>query len=157
MSAGGTARTVVLSSAGTYDKQTGVKYKWSNMVHWTEIKDVAMTHPQATRFIGNTKGKAKGKGGAKGKKSKKGKPKDYDKDLFSSSKDKDMFDPEKGVGAAIALPNVLTLPGFLVATLMGTTFGRTWRTRSPYKQHLEALQRPERRKVLKPFLSQPNR
>jgi hypothetical protein len=79
---------------------------------------VAMTHPQATRFLGNAKGKAKGKGGAKGKKSKKGKPKDDDKDLFSSSKDKDKFDPKVGVGAAIALPNVLPLLGFLVAALM---------------------------------------
>ena len=64
------------------------------------------------------KGKAKGKGEAKGKKSKKGKPKDYDKDLFSTSKDEDVFDPEERVGAAIALPNVLPLPGFLVAALM---------------------------------------
>jgi hypothetical protein len=61
------ATTVVLSSKGTYDKQTGVSYEWSKIVHWTEIKDVAMTHPQATRFLGNAKGKAKGKGGAKGK------------------------------------------------------------------------------------------
>ena len=95
MGGGGTAATVVLSSTGTYTKQTGVNYEWSKMVHWTEIKDVAMTHPQATRFLGNTKGKAKGKGRAKGKKSKKGKPKEYDKDLFSSSKDKDNFNPKR--------------------------------------------------------------
>ncbi len=113
MGAGGTAATVVLSSTWTYNKQTGVSYEWSTIVHWTEIKDVAMTHPQATRFLGNAKGKAKGKGGAKGKKSKKGRPKDYDEDLFSSSKD-----AEEGVGAAIPLPNVLPLPGFLVAALM---------------------------------------
>jgi hypothetical protein len=56
MGAGGTAATVVLSSTGTYDKQTGVSYEWSKMVHLTEIKDVAMTHPQATRFLRNAKG-----------------------------------------------------------------------------------------------------
>ena len=77
-----------------------------------------MTQHQAMRFLGNAKGKAKGKGGAKGKKSKKGKPKEYDKDLFSSIKDNDNFDPKEGVGAAIALPNGLPLPGFLVTALM---------------------------------------
>ena len=117
MGGGGTAATVVLSSTGTYTKQTGVNYEWSKMVHWTEIKDVAMTHPQATRFLGNAKGKAKGKSGAKGKKSKKRKPKDYDEDLFARSKDEDKFDPDEGVGAAIGLPNVLPLPGFLVAVI----------------------------------------
>ncbi len=43
MGAGGTAATVVLSSTGTYDKQMGVNTVWSKMVHWTEIKDVAMS------------------------------------------------------------------------------------------------------------------
>jgi hypothetical protein len=38
--------------------------------------------------------------------------------VFSSSKDKDNSDPEEGVGAAISLPNVLPIPGFLVAALM---------------------------------------
>ena len=118
MGAGGTAATVVLSSTGTYDKQTGVNYEWSTMVHWTEIKDVAMTHPQAPKLLGKAKGKAKSKSGAKGKKSKKGKPKDYDADLFSSSEDEDEFDPDEGVGEEIALPNVLPLPGFLVSALM---------------------------------------
>jgi hypothetical protein len=116
--AGGTAATVVLSSTGTYDKQTGVNYEWSKMVQWTEIKDIAMTHPNAAKLLGDAKGKAKGKGAAKGTKSRKGKPKDYDEDLFSSSEDDDDFDPEDGVGAAISLPNVLPIPGFLVAALM---------------------------------------
>ena len=118
MGAGGTAATVVLSSTGTYDKQTGVNYEWSRMVQWTEIKDIAMTHPDAAKLLGDAKGKAKGKGAAKGKKNRKGKPKDYDEDLFSSSEDEDDFDPEAGVGAAISLPNVLPIPGFLVAALM---------------------------------------
>jgi hypothetical protein len=118
MGAGGIAATIVLSSTGTYDKQTGVNYEWSKMVHWTEIKDVAMTHPQAPKFLGNAKGKAKSKSGAKGKKGKKVKPKDYDEDLFSSSEDDDDFDPDEGVGGEIALPNVLPLPGFLVSALM---------------------------------------
>ncbi len=118
MGAGGIAATDVLSSTGTYDKQTGVNYKWSKMVHWTEIKDVAMTHPQAPKFLRNAKGKAKSKSGAKGKKGKKVKPKDYDKDMFSSSEDDDDFDPDEGVGGELALPNVLPLPGFLVSALM---------------------------------------
>jgi hypothetical protein len=91
---------------------------WSKMVHWTKIKDVAMMHPHAMRCLGNSKDKAKGKGGAKEKKGQRGKPKDDDKDLFSSSKDEDDFDPEERVRAAIALPNVLPLPGFLVVALM---------------------------------------
>jgi hypothetical protein len=86
------------------------------MVQWTEIKDVAMTHPNATKLLGDATSKAKGRGGAKGKKSRKGKPTDCDEDLFSSSEDEDNIDPNKaGVGAAIALPNVLPL---LVAALM---------------------------------------
>ena len=41
-------------------------------------------------------------------------------DLFSDSDEDndDDINPEVGVGTAIALPNVLPLPGFLVATLM---------------------------------------
>jgi hypothetical protein len=58
------------------------------MVHWTKIKDVAMTHPNATKLLGDVKRNAKGKGGAKGKKGRKGKPKDYNKDLFSRAKTK---------------------------------------------------------------------
>ena len=46
MGVGGTAATVVLSSTGTYDKQTGVNYEWSKMVHWTE-----MTHSNATKLL----------------------------------------------------------------------------------------------------------
>ena len=39
--------------------------------------------------------------------------------MFSDSDvDDDNINPEAGVGAAIALPNVLPLPGFLVAALM---------------------------------------
>jgi hypothetical protein len=102
-----------------YRKQTGVNYEWSKMVHWTEIKDVAMTHPNATKLLGDTKeGKAKGKGRAKRKEGRKGKPKDFNKDLISSSEDEDDIDPKAGVGAAIVLPNIHPLPGFLVAALM---------------------------------------
>ena len=67
MGAGGTAATVVLSSTGMYDKQMGVNYKWSQMVRWTEIKDVAMKHPNATKLLGDINGKR----GAKGKKAEK--------------------------------------------------------------------------------------
>ena len=70
MGAGGTAATVVLSSTGTYNKQTGVSYEWSKMVHWTEIKDVAMTHPQATRFLGMQKVRPKVKAERKERKAK---------------------------------------------------------------------------------------
>jgi hypothetical protein len=59
------------------------------------------------------------------KEKQKGKPKDYDKDLFSISKDKDNFDPEEGVRAATVLPNVLPLPGFLVVVLMDAYYTRT--------------------------------
>lgn len=119
--AGSTAATVVLSTTGTYDQQTGFNYEWSRMVHWTEIGDVALTHPKANELLGgNTKGKTKGKSKATKKGAKKTKkPKDYDTDLFTESEDEDDdIDPEAGVGAAIALPNVLPLPGFLVAALM---------------------------------------
>ena len=118
--AGSTAATVVLSTTGTYDQQTGFNYEWSRMVHWTEIGDVALTHPKANELLGgSTKGKTKGKGKAKKGAKKTKKPKDYDTDLFTESEDEDDdIDPEAGVGAAIALPNVLPLPGFLVAALM---------------------------------------
>ena len=118
--AGSTAATVVLSQAGTYEQQTGFSYEWSRMVHWHEIGDIALTHPRAKELLrgatkGNTKGKGKTKRGAKKVK----KPKDYDTDLFTDSdEDDDDIDPEAGVGAAIVLPNVLPLPGFLVAALM---------------------------------------
>ena len=66
MGAGGsTAATVVLSSTGTHNKQTGVNHEWSKMVQWSKIKDVAMTHPNATKLLGGAKSKAKGKDGAK--------------------------------------------------------------------------------------------
>jgi hypothetical protein len=89
------------------------------MVQWTEIKDVAMTHPYTTKLLGDAKNKkAKGKGGAKGKKSRKCKRKEYDEGLFSRSEGEDNLNPEEGVGVATALPNILPLPGFLVAALM---------------------------------------
>ena len=52
------------------------------------MKDVAMMHPQATRFLGNTKDKAKGKGRAKGKKGIKGKPKTMTKTCSLAAKTK---------------------------------------------------------------------
>ncbi len=118
--AGSTAATVVLSTTGTYDQQTGFSYEWSRMVQWTVIGDVALTHPKAKELLGGgPKGKTKGKDKAKKGAKKPKKPKDYDTDLFTESEDDDDdIDPEAGVGAAIALPNVLPLPGFLVATLM---------------------------------------
>ncbi|KAI2498407.1 hypothetical protein MHU86_16104 [Fragilaria crotonensis] len=117
--AGSTAATVVLSQTGTYDKQTGFNYEWSRMVHWSEIGDVALTHPKAKELLGGTKGQTKGKGKAKKGAKKTKKPKAYDTDLFTDSdEDNDDIDPEAGVGAAIVLPNVIPLPGFLVAALM---------------------------------------
>lgn len=88
------------------------------MVHSAEVGDVALTHTKAKERLGGSKGEPKNKG--KGKKgAKKGKPKDCDSDLFSDSDDDDDdIDPEAGVGTAILLPNVLPLPGFLVAGLM---------------------------------------
>ena len=78
-----------------------------------------MTHPYTTKLLGDAKNKkAKGKGGAKGKKSRKGKRKEYDEGLFSRSEGEDNLNPEEGVGVATALPNILPLPGFLVAALM---------------------------------------
>ena len=58
MGAGSTAPAVFLSC--TYDKQTSVSHEWSKMVQWAEIKDVAMTHPIATKLLGDAKSKAKG-------------------------------------------------------------------------------------------------
>jgi hypothetical protein len=118
--AGSTAATVVLNQTGTYDQQTGFNYEWSRMVHWTEIGDAALTHPKANELLGGgPKGKTNGKGEAKKGAKKSKKPKDYDTDLFTdSNEDDDDLDPEAGVGAAIMLPNVLPLPGFLVAALM---------------------------------------
>ena len=68
-----------------------------------KIKDVAMTHLIARKLLADENGKAKGKSGAKGKKGRKGKPKDFNKDLFSSSNKDDIY-PE-------------ALPGFPVAAL----------------------------------------
>ncbi len=118
--AGSSAATVVLSQTGTYDHQTGFSYEWSRMVHWTEVGDVTPTHPKANELLGGgPKGKTKGKGKAKKGAKKSKKPKDYDTDLFTDSdEDDDNLNPEAGVGAAIVLPNVLPLPGFLVAPLM---------------------------------------
>lgn len=134
MGAGSTAATVTIERTGAYASQTGAAIEWTTMTHWTHPPDLIPVPAAATAR--RPTGKAKRDDASatsnrsstrltRGKKTTKA---DYRRILELSDEDDD--DDEEGhddesdgveevlVQTPAKIPNLLPLPGFLVAALM---------------------------------------
>ncbi|KAI2493248.1 hypothetical protein MHU86_21285 [Fragilaria crotonensis] len=116
--AGSTAATVVLSQTGTYDKQTGFNYEWSRMVHWSEMGTSHLLTLKLRSFWEERKDRRKVKEKRRKAPRKRRNQKTRHRLVHGQRRGQRRHRPGGGSGSAIVLPNVIPLPGFLVAALM---------------------------------------